>query len=339
MSRFVAATCALALLLPAGTAEAFTIGSGLSNGCHEQISTEAFGRYLSELAPGNRRVRLGRRWRRFVRKVAEGMGHSEMNDTQAFVLTSLLVGVRSPDTHGHSISEIQSLRAIHADPNPMGQYAHSLRGVEDDYDEGNRAAVAGMRRTIREGVAAVLSAADDSAADQLGTAEIYFDFYGVVDVPVYLPAYHFGRVAHTVQDSFAHAIRDEASDLRQIVHVLNYVDAISDDYFERRDGVSHSDGMDSCTDDMRPRVEGATRATLELLEVLVTMHGDPDPAPLDAFLERWFTFRPGCYVPNDMCGNAHWLEVARDGPTGPYLFGRTRPEDDIYDGSRLPEED
>lgn len=332
MSRWVTAACLAVALSPALPAHAFSIGSGVSDGCHEKISVAAFDRFLSELTPGNRRIRLGRRWRRLVRLVAEAAGSPEMTDTQAFVLTSLIVGVRSPDTHGHSISEIQSLRAIHADPIAAGQYAHALRAIEDDHAEGDTAAIAGTRQTIREGLAAAVAAANADASEQMGTAEIYFDFYGVVDVPVYLPAYHFGRVAHTVQDSFAHALRDDASDLRQIVHVLNYVEAISDEYVERRDGVSHSNGMDSCGDDMAPRVEGATQATLELLNVMLAMRQSPDPAPLDAFFERWFTLRPGCHVSNDMCGNARWLEAARQGPTGPYLFGRSQSDDDVYDG-------
>lgn len=332
MSRWAAMACLLGALAPAASVHAFSIGSGVSDGCHERISAHAFDRFLAELAPNDHEVHLDRRWRRLVRLVAAAAGTPEMSDTQAFVLTSLIVGVRSPDTHGHSISEIQSLRAIHADPVPAGQYAHSLRAIEDDHSEGNAEAIAGTRRIIREGLAVAVASHNADPDQKMGTAQVYFDFYGVVDVPVFLPAYYFGRVAHTVQDSFAHALRDDASDLRQIVHVLNYVEAISDDYFERRDGVSHSNGMDSCGEDMAPRVEGATQATLELLNVLVAMHDNPDAAPLDAFFERWFILRPGCHVGNEMCGNPRWLEAARQGPTGPYLFGRSQPDDDIYDG-------
>jgi len=255
----------------------------------------------------------------------------EMADTQAFVLLSLIVGVRSPDTHGHSISELESLRGIHADPDPAGQYVHSLRAIEDDHAQGDAAAVAGIRERLTVAVADVVRALELPAAEQLGEAPIYFDYYGVVNVPVFLPAYYFGRAAHTVQDSFAHAIRDDATDLRQIVHVLNYVEAITDEYVERRDGVSHSDGMDSCTEDQAPRVEAATQATLELVEAVLS-YRDGDATLLAGYLDRWFTLRPGCHVQNQFCGNERWLEVARQGATGPYLFGRSQPDDDVYDG-------
>jgi hypothetical protein len=140
-----------------------------------------------------------------------------------------------------------------------------------------------------------------------------------------------------VQDSFAHALRDDAGGLHQIVHVLNYVEAIGDAYIERRDGVSHSNGMDSCTAEMQPRVEAATAATLELLQTATAVRATGDQALLDAYLDRWFTLRAGCHVDNQMCGNARWLSVARRGPTGPYLFGRKRRKDDVYDGQQLPD--
>jgi hypothetical protein len=121
------------------------------------------------------------------------------------------------------------------------------------------------------------------------------------------------------------------------VHVLNYVEAITNGYVERRDGVSHSDGMDSCTEDQAPRVEAATQATLELFEAVAEYHRTGDTSEPAAYVERWFTLKPGCHVGNQMCGNARWLEVAREGPTGPYLFGRSQEEDDVYDGETLEE--
>ncbi|HEX6244884.1 MAG TPA: hypothetical protein VFZ61_28385 [Polyangiales bacterium] len=335
MRRLLAALTLASSLGLAAPCTAFTIGSGVSEGCHERISAQAFRRFLATFQPKHRDHRLHRRWRRLSRKLAEVAGMPELDDRQAFVLLSLIVGVRSPDTHGHSISELSSLRGIHADPDPAGQYAHALRGLSDDYEEGNVAAVEGTRRSIADSVAQVIASSSAPWDAQFGHAPMYFDFYGVVNVPVFLPAFYFGRAAHTVQDSFAHALRDEASGLRQIVHVLNYIEAIGDDYSERRDGVSHSNGMDSCAAEMHVRVEGATTATLELLQTAIAVRNTGDPTALQAYLDRWFTLRAACSVENQMCANAKWLAVARRGPTGPYLFGRTRPADDVYDGRRL----
>lgn len=334
--RALASLLALvACLSSAAPTHAFTIGSGVSEGCHEKISAQAFRRFLATFEAKRRTVPVHRRWQRLSRKLAEVAGMPELSDNQAFVLLSLIVGVRSPDTNGHSISELSSLRSIHADRGRAGQYTHALRGAGDDYDEGNAAAIWGTRRLITEAVEHVLTSLRAPIVEQFGYAPIYFDFYGVVNVPVYLPAYYFGRAAHTVQDSFAHALRDDASGLTQIVHVLNYVEAISDDYVERRDGVSHSNGMDSCTEEMRPRVEAATAATLELLRTTIAVREAGNQAPLVAFLDRWFTLHPGCDVTNQMCQNSRWLAVARQGPTGPYLFGHKRPPDDVYDGRRV----
>lgn len=328
----LAVIASLALVTPA---RAFTIGSGISEGCHERISAQAFRRFLATFQTKNRSIKLHRRWQRLSRKLAQVAGMPELDDKQAFVLLSLIVGVRSPDTNGHSISELSSLRGIHADREASGQYAHALRGSGDDYDEGNVAALQGTRRLIVDAVDHVITSTAAPWEQQFGHAPIYFDFYGVVNVPVYLPAYYFGRAAHTVQDSFAHTLRDDASGLHQIVHVLNYVEAISDAYVERRDGVSHSHGMDSCGDEMRPRVEAATQATLELLQTAIAVRDAGDHAALAAYLDRWFTLHTGCYVQNQMCENPRWLAVARRGPTGPYLYGRTRSRDDVYDGQHV----
>ena len=325
----------MALLTLPATTRAFSIGSGVSEGCHEKISAQAFRRFLATFQPQKRKVPIHPRWRRLARKLAQVADMPELSDTQAFALLSLVVGVRSPDTNGHSISELSSLRGIHADREAAGQYAHALRSPDDDYDAGNVAAVQGTRRVIADAVARVVASARAPRSEQFGHAPMYFDFYGVVNVPVFLPAYYFGRAAHTVQDSFAHALRDASSGLHQIVHVLNYVEAIGDEYSERRDGVSHSTGMDSCAEEMRPRVEAAIEATLELLQAAVVIRDTDDHAALEAYLERWFTLHPDCNVTNQMCGNPGWLEVARRGPTGPYLFGRSQRPNDVYDGQRV----
>ena len=64
------------------------------------------------------------------------------------VLVSLLIGVRSPDTEGHAVTNFSSLREIHADPNAEGQYAHALRGPNDDGTKGDENAVLGTREAI-----------------------------------------------------------------------------------------------------------------------------------------------------------------------------------------------
>lgn len=301
------------------SARAFTISSAVSPGCHERISAEAFALFLEQTEPPKRAVSLPPKWARVAYGLADKMGVEATTDVEAFVLLSLIVGVRSPDTGGHSVANITQLRSLHADPDPDGQYLHALRAPDDDGPEGNATAIAGTRRAIERTLQLALDAFRAPVEERFGEAIMYVDFYGEVPVPVWWPAYYLGRAAHTVQDGFGHMLRDRATGLHEIVYVLNYVDAITLSYREARDGLPHSGGMDSCAGETKDAVTGATQATRELLNVMTAaVRQNRDPS-LSEFLDRWFVLHPGCTVENEMCGNPDALAIARKKPTGPYL--------------------
>lgn len=301
------------------SARAFTISTGFSPACHEVISAQAFGRLLAEVRRPTRSVTVSPKWLRVAYGVAEQLDIEVSSDTEAMLLLSLVVGVRSPDTGGHSAANITQLRTLHADPEAEGQYLHALRAPDDDGPEGNAAAVAGTRRSIRRSLEQAVAARQLPEEEQFGRATIYVDFYGEVPVPVWWPAYYFARAAHTVQDSFSHMLRHEESDLHEVVHVLNYVDAITLGYQEDRDGLAHSGARDSCAGDTDESVAAATAATLELMEVWALAMSDEHDLSPDEFLDRWFVLRAGCSLENEMCGNPEAIALARQHPTGPYL--------------------
>ena len=146
MKQLILIAMCLGLAAPA---QAYTIGTGFTEGCHERITARAFDEILGLLqAP----VELPEEddWKRvggFAVRSA-GIDRESLTETEFYILHSLLAGVRSPDTDGHSVLNLDRARALHTDPAPIGQYAHALRASEDDYQEGNRAAVAGMREVI-----------------------------------------------------------------------------------------------------------------------------------------------------------------------------------------------
>lgn len=305
--------------MPPSHTRAFTISTAFSPGCHEQISVNAFTLFLEQTERMRGIESLPPTWRRVAYTLANAIGVNVTSDEEAQLLLSLIVGVRSPDTGGHSVANITQLRSLHGDPEPDGQYLHALRAPDDDGPAGDASAVAGTRRSLERTVRRAFEAFRLPKEEQYGSAIMYIDFYGEVSVPVWWPAYYIARASHTLQDSFSHMLRDRASGLREVVSVLNYVDAITLSYKEARDGLPHSGGRDSCEGQTEQAVAAATKATMELMRTarLVRM-GDYEPA-LQAFLDRWFTLVPGCNVENQMCGNPEALALARQKPTGPYL--------------------
>lgn len=304
-------------------AAAYSLRTGVSETCHEKITTQALLDVLSGLDPDDRvPLPTSRTWDRLSKAIVAAQGLAERYPQIAepqprLVLISVLIGVRSPDTEGHSVFNLDGLRRLHADPSPEGQYAHALRGPDDDGPAGDLAAVEGTRRAITELVEGIAAAVARPPEDQIITAEIYLDFYGLVPVEVWEPAYLLGRAMHAVQDSFAHAVRSD--DLMRVVHVLNYVDAIAGDLHVATDGLAHSDLMDTCDEDgpTAPMVMMATQATGELARAVLRRVNEADRQALPGFLDRWLTYEPGC-DPAGTCNSA-WIEVARKEPTGPYL--------------------
>ena len=300
----------------------YSIHSGLTDGCHERITRRALQRVLPKITPPKSiTVPSSKTWRKLANVLLRDSELNklspDMSDHLRLVLVSLLIGVRSPDTEGHAVTNLSSLRQIHADPSAEGQYAHALRGPDDDGAQGDENAVNGTREAIIDLIrATVASVNQKSSKDQIITVQLYFDFYGLVDIEVWEPAYIIGRSLHALQDSFAHTIRSD--DLKRIRHVLNYVDAIAGDLKESVDGLPHSAFMDRCDGDTEMIAETATLASENLIEAINKSLVMKDVKPIMDTLDEWVTYEPGCTISNDYC-NSMWVTLARQEPTGPYL--------------------
>ena len=286
-----------------GHARAFSIQSGFTKSCHEEISVEAFSEFLDLPRTSEVPLPKSNTWRKLSKNLDEFVGR-ELTDQQRFIAFSLVVGVRAPDTEGHSVADLEALRSIHSDPRPEGQYRHALRGLDDDGDEGNVNAVTGTRAAIRESFTNALASLQQPPEEQLAKAPVTLDFYNEFKVDVWQPAFLLAEAMHTVQDSFAHTIRSEADDLRRIATVLNFVDAISTNFKEERDGLPHSDFADKCNkDEVSETREAARRATIALIFTFGVASAGVEDA-LDSFLDDWVTLLPGCTLENDFCDNA-----------------------------------
>jgi hypothetical protein len=229
----------------------------------------------------------------------------------------LVVGVRDVDTWGGSVIDIESQRQIHGDPHPRGQYVHALRAPEDDEPEGTRNAIAGTRALIDELVSAAVDASRKPVEEQLVSVPITLDFYGQFEVEVWEPGLLLGRAAHALQDSFSHSIRSTGG-LREIVHVLNFVDAIYTSFQESRDGIAHSRYLDKCFEaDSLELTEAAQRASVLLFDAFLQARAHDDGA-IGAVLDAWVA-QADCELNDPDCVDPKWLEAARTDPSRPLL--------------------
>ena len=73
-----------------------------------------------------------------------------LTDAQKFLLFSVVVGIRSPDTGGHSVANLDDLRREQIDPSPDSQHLHCLRAPAEDGFAGDTSVLRGSEALIRQ---------------------------------------------------------------------------------------------------------------------------------------------------------------------------------------------
>jgi hypothetical protein len=340
-STLSSALLALGAMLCTGIApaRAFTVKSGFTEGCHEHITLVGYVQARTQMPPELALYVPDGPWEKVADYLLRDANFQPASRAEKFFLFSLLTGVRAPDNEGFSLSNISTLRAIHANPND--QYGHCLRAVDDDGLEGNETAVQGCRDELVERLGKAADALQKSDKDQIGQVQFTLDQYGTFDVDVWIVAYHVGRALHAVEDSFTHTLR--TPDMHGIVHVMNYAEAVGGTLDEERDGLAHSSATDACnliTSDPeepanRDRVFAAEDAAADLLRAAApTLAGERVTSmEVGVVLDRWLRYVPGeqlgydegCIASNDYC-NSQWVELARFEPTGPILSCALAPQ-------------
>ena len=315
-----------------GTASAYQIGGRFGASCHETIGLAAFLLVMPTMLKNEEYIVLPTdnttlKLIEQVRKQIRNLDGSELTTKQAFIMASLLAGVRAPDTEGHASTNLAHTRAEHSDPDDDAQYIHFLRGKNDDYQDGAAKAVHGSRELFKALLRKALSFRSVTGSTGNIHVSLFLDYYGMVDLELNGVAYYFGIVAHQTADSFSHTVRSEADDFMKIIDVMNYVEAIFPGYDSDRDGLRHSDAYDNCNDDdIAPLVEKAKQASMELTQVFKEYYLTQDETVLDAFAERWFTLREDCYGNYALCNSEQWLDIAKSDETHAYLECASTPE-------------
>jgi hypothetical protein len=345
------------LATTARPARAYTLASGFSESCHERITLAAFGVLLDELDTSHVILPASDLWRKVAAELAPaivgttGQSTASLSDAQKFILFSAVIGVRSPDTEGHSVSNLDALRRAQIDPDPTSQHLHCLRATADDGFAGDLNVLRGAKTLVRQMLTEAATVAQQASPARNRTVPFYLDFYGQIQVEVDGAAYLSGRAMHVLQDSFSHTLR--TGDGRTVNSVLNYIDGISWHLEESRDGMGHSDSLDDChRQDLAPMVERAAAVSSAAARAVVALARNQDGTLLDKGLGRcpagetvpascdWLEYLPACEAAlgsgdasaaqaqccspaNGYCASP-FLKIAQEKVTKPYiqtLFG------------------
>lgn len=301
--------CQFGMLRPVA---AYYIDTGVSDPCHEKLTAEMLLEFLDEFPDVASDIPLPdtNLWEMYADAIFDKFSFQISHPAQKYFIASLLIGTRWPDEHGRSVTSLASLYDTHG--NPEDQHEHFLRRVDHDYAVGNEMAISYSKDFIFRRIQQVFALMALPPEEQIVSVTEYVEFYGQITLKLWGPAYHMGVAIHTLQDSFSHTVR--SNDLHQIVHVMNFLDAITDDYDVQRDGLAHSYGMDECVSKNEPIYRSAKIASSQLLEIFISENSQ-------TFLdveEDWLMYSPGCSLEDRFC-NSVWYENVTSDPTGPIM--------------------
>jgi hypothetical protein len=298
----LAAQAALGLVMATVpcTAEAYTIASVVTKGCHEMITTDAL--RVVRRSPGIATPLPADSNDRALIDDLQFAPASDMNDLGA---ATLLIGVRDNDLQGRDSNDVSQLPLIHGDPSL--QKEHCLRGAHEEEPGGSAQALTECRAFILERVGEALEGLDAAGKPDPArrtSLAVYLSLRHGVNAP--LPTYYvrMGQALHAVEDSFTHVYR--TADELQITTVLDWVDVADEDFVEQRDGPPHSTELDRCDDPdalRQRRRELATEAAVAILTATL------DPSKTEAqkmtsvetTLDEYMGYSAGCTFDNGWC--------------------------------------
>ncbi len=282
------------------TADAYTISNELSPGCHEAMTSAALRTVRKDLATAAPLEAT-----RDERALIDDVQFTLDDDMRDLGGATLIVAVRDNDLKGRSSDDLSELAEVHGDPN--AQQEHCLRGQNDKEPDGSKAAVDRCRAFIRERASTAIGGLDGEGMPDVSkrtTMSIHLSIRGQVHAP--LPTYYVaaGQAIHAIEDSFSHTYR--SADSKKITVVLNWLDQVNGTLVESRDGPGHATAMDRCDD---PDELRKTRHLLAMEAATAFLRATLDPnktkdekmAAVDAVLDTYLSYSPGCTYDNDWC--------------------------------------
>jgi len=292
---------------------AFSVGTGFTDPCHERFTSASYSISKFDLPVNKIIIPDDKIWPKLMDSIEDDIMILYSLESERYYFFSLFVGVRSNDSDGHSVLNIKALRSLHL--NPEGQYDHFLRSPYDDYTAGDTNAVEKSRKSIEDFLSRAEEYSKKSIDEQIIEVNYYLEFYGRIKVKVWAPAFYLGKALHTLHDSFSHTLRSD--NMRKILHVLNYSDALNDDWVEKRDGLRHSTSMDQCNSETSDLINATLEASVDFLYAVYS-YDENSFKGVDLVLDKWLTLKQNCDYSNNYC-NALWADKARKDPTRPII--------------------
>jgi MYXO-CTERM domain-containing protein len=281
-------------------ANAYTISSAITAGCHEKITTDALRAVRLELAsagplPADRNERA----------LIDDLEFTPANDMTDLGGATLLVGVRDNDLKGRDSMALSQLALVHGDPS--AQREHCLRNSHEKEPDGSATTVGDCRAFVVERIGEALAGLDATSTPDLAnrtSLPLYLSLRHGVNAS--LPTYYvrIGQAIHAIEDSFTHTYR--SPDEMQITVNLDWVDEANGNLVEATDGPPHSTELDRCDDpdDLRQRRrELATEAATAVLRTTLDPNqtNDQKMAAVKVILDKYLSYSPGCTFDNNWC--------------------------------------
>ena len=289
-----------AAVAAAGAADAFTIETHFTSGCHERVTAQAL--RTARLALALPRDGAPTSEERALIDDLQFRPEPDMTDLSG---ATLLVGVRDNDLKGNSQDDLSVLAFIHG--NPDNQPEHCLRGPDQKEPGGTAAAVAACRAFVRGRIADALDGLGADGRPDLSlrtSVSLHLSLRGQIDAS--LPTYYLrmGQAMHALQDSFTHTYR--TPDGTQITVVLNWLSEVNGTLVESRDGPGHATGLDVCNDSdafLEARRVLAVSSSSALLQATMDPRKTRDQKMVaaDQVLDAVLGFSPACTFANDWC--------------------------------------
>jgi hypothetical protein len=297
--RCFAAAGAVAVAFGVSHADAYTVGTPVTAGCHELITTTAL---LSARAASPAAAPLPL-MTSDDQAMVDDLPFSIDDSMRDLGGVSLLLGMRDNDLKGLSPTDLAALAIVQSDPST--QQEHCLRSLADVEPNGTPDALAQCRSYILAQVTSALgyltAAGTPDPNARVGLA-VGLAIRGPVTVP--LPGFYvyMGHAIHAIEDSVSHSYRDADGG---VTASLTWLHVVDNDLNEAVDGPPHSAGLDECTSLDALRGARLTMATVAAEELLLAALGpgtaDARLANAGAVLDQVLAFHPGCTAANGWC--------------------------------------
>jgi MYXO-CTERM domain-containing protein len=287
-------------------ADAYTISTIITAGCHENVTTDAF--RAVRLDPATAATAAPLPADRNDRALIDDLEFAPANDMTDLGGATLLIGVRDNDLKGRDSMDLSQLPLVHGDPG--AQREHCLRNAHEQEPGGSEAAVLDCRAFIRERVAQALDGLDATTGKPDPTNKTSLPLYLALrhHVDALLPTYYvrIGQAIHAVEDSFTHTYRTLDGTKSEITVVMDWVDEANGNLVEATDGPPHSSEMDRCDDPDDLRTQRRALATEAATAVLRTtldpnQTNEQKTAAVEVILDKYLSYSPGCTFDNNWC--------------------------------------